>query len=158
MSQQLSTALAAHLRAVFFGGNWTTVNVKDVLSDVPVEHVHLHPLGPNSILRLTYHIAYYVRAQISVFENKGLHASDDESYSHPDVVHEDDWRSFVQHILTDVELLANHIELLDEDTIWGNFVDQRYGSVFRNIVGMIEHTHYHLGQIVLIKKYLSTVK
>jgi len=30
----------------------------------------------------------------------------------------------------------------------------KYGNYFRNIVGVIEHIHYHLGQIVLIKKIL----
>jgi hypothetical protein len=31
-------------------------------------------------------------------------------------------------------------------------VEEKYGSVLRNIMGVIEHTHYHLGQIVLLKK------
>jgi len=154
MPTQLSTTLAAHLRGVFFGGNWTTVNVQNVLSDVTVEQANLYPLGPNSILRLTHHIVYYVRAQISVFENKGLHAKDEESYSHPPLNTETDWKSFREKMYSDVELLAALIEALDDTTIWGNFVHEQYGSVYRNIAGMIEHTHYHLGQIVILKKYL----
>ncbi|MEG1022142.1 MAG: hypothetical protein RSE50_11550 [Myroides sp.] len=34
------------------------------------------------------------------------------------------------------------------------FVDEKYGSYRRNIEAMIEHSYYHLGQIVLIKKML----
>ena len=35
-----------------------------------------------------------------------------------------------------------------------NFVDEKYGTFQRNIEAMIEHSYYHLGQIVLIKKML----
>ncbi|HAI83731.1 MAG TPA: DUF1572 domain-containing protein, partial [Chitinophagaceae bacterium] len=28
------------------------------------------------------------------------------------------------------------------------------GTYYRNILGLIEHTHYHLGQIALIKKII----
>ncbi|MGN6163930.1 MAG: hypothetical protein ACTHOF_05245 [Flavisolibacter sp.] len=35
------------------------------------------------------------------------------------------------------------------------FVDEKYGTYYRNLQGIIEHTHYHLGQIVLIKKLLG---
>jgi hypothetical protein len=31
----------------------------------------------------------------------------------------------------------------------------KYGNYFRNIAGVVEHTHYHLGQIALIKKLLK---
>jgi hypothetical protein len=34
------------------------------------------------------------------------------------------------------------------------FVDEKYGTYQRNIGGMIEHSYYHLGQIVLLKKIL----
>jgi hypothetical protein len=36
-------------------------------------------------------------------------------------------------------------------SIW----NAKYGNYYRNLHGIIEHTHYHLGQIVLIKKLLK---
>ena len=42
-------------------------------------------------------------------------------------------------------------EKLDEP-----FVKEQYGSCRRNIEGMIEYCYYHLGQISLIKKLLSS--
>jgi hypothetical protein len=36
-----------------------------------------------------------------------------------------------------------------------DFDDGKYGTVLRNILGLIEHTHYHLGQIVILKKDLN---
>ena len=34
------------------------------------------------------------------------------------------------------------------------FADARYGHYYRNIYVIIEQAHYHLGQIVLIKKMI----
>jgi hypothetical protein len=34
------------------------------------------------------------------------------------------------------------------------FVDKKYGTYLRNIEAVIEHSYYHLGQIVLIKKMI----
>ena len=39
--------------------------------------------------------------------------------------------------------------------LWETFADEKYGHYYRNLHGIIEHTHYHLGQIVLIKKLLQ---
>jgi len=43
---------------------------------------------------------------------------------------------------------------LPESKLSETFLDEKYGNYYRNIHGIIEHTHYHLAQIVLIKKLL----
>jgi len=37
-------------------------------------------------------------------------------------------------------------------------MEEKYGNYYRNFHGIIEHCHYHLGQIVLIKKMLLSGK
>jgi len=54
----------------------------------------------------------------------------------------------------DAENFAGLIEHLPERTLEETFWDEKYGNYYRNIHGIIEHTHYHLGQIVLLKKIL----
>ena len=56
---------------------------------------------------------------------------------------------------SDAETLANLIEQLPESRLWEDFSDNKYGNYYRNLHGIIEHCHYHLGQIVLIKKLLQ---
>lgn len=56
---------------------------------------------------------------------------------------------------TDAENFASLIEQLPESKLDEIFVDEKYGSYYRNFLGIIEHIHYHLGQIVLIKKILQ---
>jgi hypothetical protein len=71
--------------------------------------------------------------------------------------------------LTDVEALVNtsfeHAERLSylvaqlpDSKLWELFVEEKYGNYYRNILGIIEHTHYHLGQIALVRKMLDNAK
>jgi len=46
------------------------------------------------------------------------------------------------------------IEQLPESQLWVTFSQEKYGNYYRNLHGIIEHIHYHLGQIVLIKKII----
>jgi len=56
--------------------------------------------------------------------------------------------------LTHAARFADAIEGLEEKRLEQPFIEERYGSYLRNIEGVIEHSYYHLGQIVLIKKLI----
>ncbi|MFN5091169.1 MAG: hypothetical protein ACK5F6_14290 [Bacteroidota bacterium] len=47
------------------------------------------------------------------------------------------------------------LEEMDENTLNSIFVKKEYGTYYFNINTLIEHSYYHLGQIVLIKKLIS---
>ncbi|OUS03156.1 hypothetical protein A9Q86_01685 [Flavobacteriales bacterium 33_180_T64] len=154
----VSKQLATHLRAVHFGGNWTSVNIKDVLADITIEEANTQIKGLNSILALSYHMSYYVTGVLEVFHNRPLKIKDKLSYDHPEISTETQWKMMCDMILTNAETLAQHIETLADTQIWEDFVDSKYGNYFSNINGIIEHTHYHLGQIVLLKKMIRSKK
>jgi hypothetical protein len=151
-------ALIAHLskqfRDLHFGGNWTDVNLKDTLSDLTAAEVLIKVHGLNSILALTYHIHYYVQAVLPVLEGGELKASDRFSFAHPEIRSQEDWHAFQDRTWQTAEAFATSLERLPENRLWEPFADGKYGDYFRNIEGVIEHAHYHLGQIVLIKKLI----
>ncbi len=66
----------------------------------------------------------------------------------------EDWEKMLDNTWTAVEDFAGLIEQLPKSKFWEDFGDNKYGNYYRNIQGIIEHSHYHLGQIVLIKKIL----
>lgn len=149
-----SAQIAKHLRQVYFGGNWTCSNLKDQLADVSWQQAvtKLHNL--NTIVALVYHIGYYTSAILGVLEGWSLSAKDTYSFDHPPVHSREDWEKLLKKTWSDAETLADAIEKLPEQLLWKNFTDEKYGNYYRNIHGLIEHTHYHLGQIALIKKLL----
>ena len=43
---------------------------------------------------------------------------------------------------------------LTQEILKEEFVTEKYGNYEHNLVGLIEHSHYHFGQIVIIQKIL----
>jgi hypothetical protein len=64
----------------------------------------------------------------------------------------------IQTVLNDAALFANAIEQLDDTILQKKFTAAKYGNYFKNLVGIIEHTHYHLGQIVILHKLIKEAK
>ena len=147
--------LAKHLRDVHFGGNWTTSNLKDNLEGVTWEQATTKVDGLNTIVALVYHINYYISAELKVLQGEGLNAKDAYSFDHPTVASTEDWNQLLNKVWADAETFAALIEQLPEEQLWQPFTDEKYGNYYRNIQGTIEHTHYHLGQIVIVKKLLQ---
>ena len=147
--------LAKHLRDVHFGGNWTCSNLKDQLDDVSLEKALKKVDSLNTIAALTFHINYYVQAITRVLKGEDINAHDQFSYIHPQFESEEDWKIFCSECLACAEALAWLIEKLDDNILNDFFVEEKYGTYHRNFLGLIEHTHYHLGQIAIIKKLIS---
>ena len=144
--------LAQHLRTVFFGGNWSCVNVKDTLEGITYSQAQTKIEIFNTIAVLSFHIQYYLDPVCKVLQGEPLVASDKESFAVPYFDSEAEWQAFIQEMLAKAERFAQAIEQLDEAQLYAVFDQEKYGNYSRNILGIIEHTHYHLGQIALIKK------
>jgi hypothetical protein len=151
----LSYQIAKHFREVYFGGNWTTSNLKEILQDITWQQATTVIGSFNTLATLTYHMSYYVVAMRQVLEGKPLESKDAYSFDHPTIESEKDWQEMVNQIWKDVEDCASLIEQLPDNVMWENFTDEKYGIYYRNISGIIEHSHYHLGQIAMLKKWLN---
>ena len=147
--------IAKHIRNVHFGGNWTVSNLKDVLAGVTWQQATTQVHSLNTIAKLVYHIHYYVPVTTRVLQGGPLDGSDKFSFDHPPFHSQEDWDRFLDKVWADAETFAALVEQLPEEKLWEDFDNGKYGNYFRNIHGFIEHTHYHLGQISLIKKILA---
>jgi hypothetical protein len=146
--------IAKHFREIHFGGNWTSVNLKDNLEDLSWQQATTQVYSFNTIATLVYHMNYYVSAVLKVLQGEALNAKDIYSFDHPPILSQVDWEKLLEKTWADAEKFASLIEQLQEIKLWETFSDEKYGNYYRNIHGIIEHCHYHLGQIVLIKKIL----
>jgi hypothetical protein len=124
------------------------------LADVTWEQATSKVYSFNTIASLVFHTNYYVSAVLKVLQGERLNASDKYSFDHPPILSREDWEKLLDKTWTDAENFAGLIEQLPESKLWDDFSDNKYGNYYRNLQGIIEHTHYHLGQIVLIKKIL----
>ncbi len=151
-SSYLGSQAAKHFREIHFGGNWTCVNLRDTLAGLTWQQATKQVYACNTIATLTYHIHYFVVVALKVLQGEPLIGNDKHSFDHPPITSQDDWENFVERTYTDAEHFARLLETLPDSTFREDFDDPKYGSYFRNIHGIIEHAHYHLGQMVIIKK------
>jgi hypothetical protein len=146
--------LAKHFREVYFGGNWTAVNLKDTLTGVNWQQATTRVHDLNTIAALVFHINYYVEAVSKVLQEQALDAHDKFSFDVPAITSEDEWQQLTNKAFANAQLLTVQIEQVNESKLFTDFADPKYGNYFRNLMGLVEHTHYHLGQIVLVKKII----
>jgi len=154
-SYDASAQIAQHLKAVHFGGNWTSVNLKDTLAGVTWEQAVTKVHTFNTIAVLVYHMNYYIDAVRKVLEGGPLEAKDAYSFDLQPITGAEGWERLQQKTWADAEAFATLVEQLPEERLGELFVKEPYGNYYRNVHGIIEHTHYHLGQIVLIKKLVQ---
>lgn len=148
----ITTLIAKHLKEVYFGGNWTWANLKQALDGVTLEQANRQVHGFNTIYILTYHVSYYTQTINRVLEGQPLMGSDEDSFKAPGLQSEAEWQHFQEQIWKEAEKAVALITTLDDGLLEQDFVAAKYGNYYRNLHGMIEHLHYHLGQITLLKR------
>jgi hypothetical protein len=118
------------------------------------EQATTHVRGFHTIAALVYHMNYFVNATLKVMHGGPLDGADKFSFDHPPIASQQDWESLLEKTWKDAEDLAVAIEEMPESQLWEDFVDEKWGNYYRCLHGPIEHCHYHLGQIALIKSML----
>jgi hypothetical protein len=147
--------IAKRFREVILNGTWiANTNFKDQLSDLNWELATTQFNSLNTIAVLAQHIHYYIKGIKNVFTGGSLDIKDKYSFDFLPIPSQKEWENFLTQFWMDAEEFALLIEQMPEEKLKEMFVDEKYGTFQRNIEGMIEHSYYHLGQIVLIKKIL----
>ncbi len=150
-----TTQIANHLMQAYQGGNWTSVSLKETLEGITWQQAIAQVEGLNSLATLLVHCAYYVSVAIKVLSTGVLEGKDTESFILPPIENQQHWEALVEKAFAEAEQLAGLIEKLPDTILGDDYTDAKYGSYYRNLHGMIEHLHYHLGQMVLIKKIIN---
>src|SRR4028119_1157258 len=88
----LTGQLAKHFRDLYFGGNWTSVNLKESLIDLTWQQATTQLYSFNTIAALVYHTQYYVQAVFSVLQGGSLDAKDAYSFNVPPIQCTEDWQ------------------------------------------------------------------
>jgi len=93
-----------------------------------------------------------------VFEGSELLIRDKFSYDFPALKSQKEWEFFLNTLWTEAKYFINLVSQFPDEKLNDDFVDRKYGTYASNILGLIEHTHYHLGQIILLNKMIGSKK
>lgn len=147
--------LAERLREVFLHGKWiANTNYQEQIKDIIWTDAIIKINELNSVALLTYHINYYLEGLLQVFNGGKLAISDRFSFDMATIATEKDWNDLKARLLANAEAFCKAVECLPDYILDDYFVEEKYGTYLRNIEGVLEHSYYHLGQLVLIKKMI----
>jgi uncharacterized damage-inducible protein DinB len=151
-----TSLIAKQLEDFHFGGNWTAVNMRETLGDLNWQEATQKIGSLHSISELVYHINYFIRVVNRVMQGHPLEGNDAVSFDCPPVNSQADWEALKEKSWEDARTFSALAAKLPEARLEELLGDKKYGTYQRNLNGIIEHSHYHLGQIVLIKKLIRS--
>ena len=152
---KITSLIAQHLIDVHEGKNWTEVSIAATLKDITVEEAAtLTHASPNTIASLLHHITFWNRLIIKRMRGIDVFVDEKNGYNIPFLQTEEDWQQLqIDNNLSAHELaaaIAGFDEtLLEESLLLGG------SSAYKNLQGTVEHVHYHLGQMVILKKLVK---
>jgi len=149
---KITELIAQHLIEVHEGENWTEVNLKDTLADVDHrEAVIVTTASHNTIAALVHHLSYY--NDIVAQRLSGINPAIDKfnGFDVAAITNEDDWIKLREENVQSAHQLATKIRELPGEKMFDLTVTG-LSTYYKTLHGLIEHAHYHLGQIVLLKK------
>ena len=149
-------SLADQYREVYLSGKWVVgTNLKEVIENISWTDA-TQKIGPhNSIAALVFHLQYYIKGVQQVLDGGSLDIRDKFSFDMQPILNASDWKQLRDSAILAADRFANTLEKLPSEKLADPFVDEKYGTYERNMLGMIEHGYYHLGQIVLLKKLMD---
>lgn len=148
--------LSKHLKELHYGKNWTWSNIQDNLKDVSWQEATTKVGNLNTIAVLVFHMNYYVEAMLKVFDGKPFDSHDKFSFDAPDIHTKRDWDKLKSKTFAEADRLIAILKTFPDSQLEKVFVEKKYGTYFRQFQGIIEHSHYHLGQIAVIKKIIRS--
>ncbi|HOZ85291.1 MAG TPA: DinB family protein [Niabella sp.] len=147
--------LAQHLIDVHRGENWTGVSIANTLKEVSwVQTSITTPFSPNSLAMLLHHITYWNRIVAQRAQGIEPKINDENGMNAPIITCQEDWLQLQKDNFHSSEELATIIEGYDIGNLF-NPILPGHSSAYRNFQGQIEHIHYHLGQMLMIKNFLA---
>ena len=147
--------IVERLNEVLLNGRWVAnTNIKQQIETITWQQA-IQKVGKlNTIAALTFHITYYIKGVANVLVGGPLEIRDKFSFDMPKINSESDWNELVNDFVSSSEKFIHVVQQMDETKMDENFVETKYGSYEKNIVGIIEHCYYHLGQISLLKRMI----
>lgn len=134
------------------GNNWTGINAEQALKDISAETATKR-INSNhlNIAELTAHLACWNNVISKRLEGVNYTPTAEEDFPLINQVSDEQWASLQQDFFNSFEILVKALSQKEDDSLEKPIFDGA-SSAYRNVHGQVSHLHYHLGQIVLLKK------
>lgn len=155
-TSKLTELLSRNLLQVYVGTNWTERNLKDVLEKITYAESNHEFSFSASIKTLAFHLHYFAKVTLEALKTGKLIAHDRDSWKAEHIDSEEKWNALIQELIQIGKDFSHHIKGMTDEEMLDFLDDPKYGSTYDNVQGIIEHHHYHLGQISLLKNMIQS--
>ncbi len=149
---KITHLIAQNILQVYEGNNWTHVCIAETIKNMSVEQAMTVTSGsPNSIASLTHHLKYWNEIVMKRMDGDAPEVSAANGFDIDMLRNEDEWKRLI---------IATHESFMQISDALTNFpvenlfdiTNNGKSTYYKNMQGIAEHAHYHLGQIIIIKK------
>ena len=142
--------IADQLHSLYYGPSWLGPSVAAVVGGIDDQQASKHPISSaHSVLELTMHITAWLRIareRLSAVDRRD--ASDEENWPAATVA----WEKAKQDLKQEVDELERAILSFSEDRLNEMAPAGEPQSYYSLLHGVIQHTAYHAGQMVVLGK------
>ena len=137
------------------GNNWTGINAEQALQDITAQQA-CKRINANhlNIAELTAHLTCWNKVITKRLNGENYEPSKEEDFPVINELTEEKWNALKQNFMVLFNTLTEKLET-KEDAIIDVPIFKGASPAYRNLHGQISHLHYHLGQIMLLKKLIS---
>ena len=144
--------IATQIREVYEGGNWTDVSIAETIKDVNWEQAKQRTAGSsNTIASLLHHLYYWNGILMQRLQGHNPIIPETNGFDVNEIKNENDWKLLIEKTHQSFRQLAEAAANFPEEKLAEKYA-ARGSSYYKNLQGIVEHAHYHLGQIVILKK------
>lgn len=148
--------IAVHILDVHMGDNWTEVNIQKTLEDVSFEEaVRVTPISPNSMAMLLHHLTFYNEVVLQRLLDLYIPIPQSNGFDLTPVTSEEQWQRLQHKNLQSAHALAEGILQFPINRLFELTANGKT-TFYKNLHGVAEHAHYHLGQITMLKKLIRS--
>ena len=149
---KITNEIAMHIQDCFNGENWTGVNIADTLSDVNWQQAQQQTAASkNTIASLLHHLYYWNGILLQRINGNDPVVPETNGFNVDELKNENDWNELKEKAHQSFIQLANAVKNFPQEKLSSTYAAGK-SSYYKNLQGIIEHAHYHLGQIVILKK------
>lgn len=153
----IAELIAGHLLDVYAGQNWTEVNLESTLKDLNHQEAsQVTPASTNTIAALVQHLAFWNRVMIQRTQGIMVVIPASNGFENAALANEEAWQSLKQDCFSSGRALAEAISALTAEQLQEPIL-AGYPTAYKSLQGCVEHVHYHLGQIVILKQLIRAI-
>ncbi|RAJ06821.1 DinB family protein [Chitinophaga skermanii] len=147
--------MAESLQHLYNGQPWLDVTVMEHLSGMD-EHQALRRLGDShNTWELVNHLIFWHQNVIRKLSGEPtMQDGDLPDFYVPENTHEENWQATLHRLHHSFEMMVNTIQGYPPHKLYDVITGTQH-TAYYYIQGVVSHTAYHLGQIVLLHKYAT---